>query len=102
MELEVIKHKDILFRDLLRAVAVKTIAWPHGLGSQVEWIAGNMRDDDEHVLLKEGEKDMAYMTLSPIEGLLNGVKTSFSGVGCVCSAHSGMGGVKCLCSMLMN
>lgn len=92
VELEIIKHNYILFRDLLRAVAIKTVAWPHGLGSQVEWIVGNMRDEDEHVFLKDGNKDMAYMTLSPVTGLLDGVQTSFSGVGCVCSANPGMGG----------
>ena len=92
MELEIIKHRDILFRDLLRAISVKSVAWPHPLESQVKWIVGNMRDDDEHVFLKDGDKDMAYMTLSPVAGLLNGVKTSFSGVGCVCTAHPGVGG----------
>ena len=96
MELEIIKHNYILFRDLLRAVAIKTVAWPHGLGSQVEWIVGNMRDEDEHVFLKDGNKDMAYMTLSPVTGLLDGVQTSFRGVGCVCSANPGMVGGKLL------
>lgn len=29
MKLEVIKHRDILFRDLLRAIAMKSVGWPH-------------------------------------------------------------------------
>lgn len=99
MELEIIKHKDIMFKDLLRAVNIKNVAWPHSVGSQVEWIVGNMQGDDEHVFLKNGERDVAYMTLSPVTGLMNGVQTSFSGVGCVCSATPGRGGVN-LCYSL--
>lgn len=96
MKLEVIKHRDILFRDLLRAIAMKSVGWPHSLESQVRWIVENMHDEDEHVFLKDGDKDMAYMTLSPVTGMLNGSLASFLGVGCVCSAKPGMGGGKML------
>ena len=95
MELEIYKHRDILFRDLLRAIAVKSIAWPHTLESQVRWIVDNLRDEDEHVFLKDGDRDMAYMTLSPVKGMLNDSPTTFMGVGCVCSANPGMGGANC-------
>ena len=91
-ELEIIKHNDILFRDLLRAVAVKNVAWPHPVESQVKWIIDNMRPDDYHVFLKDDEQDKAYMTLSPVTASVNGVETPFMGVGCVCSANPGMGG----------
>ena len=91
MELQLIKHKDILFKDILRAVAIKSIAWPFPLESQIKWIVDNMQDEDQHVFLKEGDTDCAYMTLSPVSGLMNGVPTSFMGVGCVCSATTGQG-----------
>lgn len=100
MELEIIKHKNILFRDLLRAIAIKTVVWIYPLESQIRWIVDNMCDEDEHVFLKDRDKDLAYMTLSPVTGLLNGVQTSFSGVGCVCSAHPGSGGGKTLLSLV--
>jgi len=95
-ELEIIKHDDILFRDLLRAVAVKNVAWPHSVESQVKWIINNMQPDDLHVFLKENGEDKAYMTLSPVIVTVNGVDTPFMGVGCVCSSHPGMGGGKSL------
>mgnify|MGYP000004775248 CR=1 FL=1 len=41
----------------------------------------NMHDEDEHVFLKDGDKDMAYMTLSPVTGMLNGSLASFFGCG---------------------
>ena len=91
MKLEIIKHNDILFRDLLRAIAVKSIAWPHPIESQVKWIIDNMIHDDMHVFLTEDGKDKAYMTLSPVEGILNDIKTRFMGVGCVCAKERGKG-----------
>ena len=90
-ELEIIKHNDILFRDLLRAIAVKNVSWPHPVESQVKWIIDNMQPDDMHVFLKENGEDKAYMTLSPVTATVNGVETPFMGVGCVCAAKKGVG-----------
>ena len=90
--LEIIRHNDILFRDLLRAVAVKNVAWPHPVESQVKWIIDNMQPDDLHVFLQDNGEDKAYMTLSPVTATVNGAETPFMGVGCVCTAHPGMGG----------
>lgn len=91
MELEIIKHNDILFRDLLRAIAVKSVSWSYSVESQVKWIIDNMRPEDLHVFLKENGEDLAYMTLSPVIATVNGVNTSFMGIGCVCSAKHGVG-----------
>ena len=73
MELQLIKHNDILFRDILRAVSVKSVAWPHPVESQLKWIIDNMYPNDIHVFLTDGEADKAYMTLSPVEGLMNAI-----------------------------
>lgn len=91
MKLEIIKHSDILFRDLLRAIAVKSVSWPHSVESQVKWIINNMQPEDLHVFLTNNGEDMAYMTLSPVIATVNGVDTSFMGIGCVCSAKHGVG-----------
>lgn len=91
MELQIIKHNDILFRDLLRGIAVKNVAWPHPIESQVKWIIDNMYPEDYHVFLKEDGKDKAYMTLSHVKGEMNGSETVFWGVGCVCTSSKGKG-----------
>lgn len=91
MELEIIKHYDILFRDLLRAIAVKSASWPHPVESQVKWIVDNMQPDDLHLFLIDDCEDLAYMTISPVKAFVNGGETSFMGVGCVCSAKHGIG-----------
>lgn len=101
MNLEVIKHRDILFRDLLRAIAMKSVGWSYSLESQVRWIVDNMHDEDEHVFLKDGDKDMAYMTLSPVTGMLNGSLASFW-VWAAFVLPSPEWGGECLCLMLMN
>ena len=90
-ELEIIKHNDILFRDLLRAIAVKNVSWPHPVERQVKWVIDNMQPDDLHVFLKEDGADRAYMTLSPVIATVNGVDTSFMGIGCVCAVKHGVG-----------
>ena len=96
MKLQIINHNDILFRDVLRAITVKSIAWPHPIESQLKWVVDNMEPDDMHVFLKEDGIDVAYMTLTPVKGLLNKQETNFLGVGCVCSAVKGRGYGSCL------
>lgn len=91
MNIEVIKHRDILFRDVLRAITVKTIAWPYPLESQVRWIVDNIDDNDEHVFLKEGTKDLAYMNLVSITFTANDEEFRAYGIGNVCAAEKGKG-----------
>lgn len=91
MKLEIIEHRDILFRDLLRAIAVKSIAWPHPLESQVRWIVDNIDDNDEHVFLKEGSHDLAYMNLVSITFTANNTDYMAYGIGNVCAAEKGKG-----------
>lgn len=89
MELEVIKHKDILFKDLRRAIDVKSVAWPFPFESQVKWIVDNIDDNDEHVFLKEGSQDLAYMNLVSIAFTANDTDYMAYGIGNVCSAEKG-------------
>ena len=91
MEFEIIKHRDILFRDILRAIAVKSVAWQHPLESQIKWIIDNIEDDDEHVFLKEESKDLAYMNLVRITFTANDTDYMAYGIGNVCAAEKGRG-----------
>ena len=91
MEIQLIRHKEISSKDIMRAVSLKSVAWPYPVDSQLKWISDNMTPDDMHVFLTEEGIDMGYMTLSPVKGILNGCSASFMGVGCVCSAKPGNG-----------
>lgn len=95
MTLEIIKHKDILFRDIISAIEVKGVAWHYPVESHLKWIIDNIQQEDMHVFLKENSEIKSYMTLSNVVGILNSQKTNFMGVGCVCTMlpGEGMGGL---------
>lgn len=91
MEYEIKQHESILLKDVLRAISIKNNAWPFPVESQIKWILDNMFSEDFHVFLTDEGKDKAYMTLSPVEGKMNGITTVFLGVGCVCTSSKGEG-----------
>lgn len=91
MELEIIKHRDILFKDILRAVAIKSVAWPYPCESQLKWVIDNISDSDEHVFLKDGGVDKAYMNLVKTTFIANDTEYMAYGIGNVCSVEKGKG-----------
>lgn len=91
MELRIIKHKDILFKDILRVMTIKSIAWPYPIESQFKWIIDNIDDEDEHVFLMEGNKDLAYMNLARVSFTANDTDFMVYGIGNVCAAEKGKG-----------
>lgn len=91
MELEFIKHSDISHEDLLRIINIKNVAWPHPIESQLKWISDNQGKDDFHVILNDGLKDYAYMDLCPVDAFVDGKRTSFMGIGNVCTVIKGQG-----------
>lgn len=91
MELEIIKHSDLLFKDLLRVIRVKSMAWPYPFGSQVEWIANNISNSDLHVFLRDGDVDVAYLNLVETTFVVNDTEYLAYGVGNVCSTNKGKG-----------
>lgn len=91
MKLQLIKHRDILFRDLLRAIAIKNFAWSHSVESQLKWIVDNIDDSDIHVFLRDGDKDVAYMNLVETSFIVNDTEYLAYGVGNVCALEKGKG-----------
>lgn len=89
MELEIIKHRDILFKDILRAVAIKSVAWPYPCESQLKWIIDNISDSDEHVFLKDGGVDKAYMNLVKTTFIANDTEYMAYQMINVCSVEKG-------------
>lgn len=96
MQLQFIKHHDILFRDLLRVIAIKSNAWPYPIESQIRWMLNNLQDEDIHVILHNDKKDMGYLTLSNVTAKVDNKLMKFTGVGCVCVANPGKGWGKSL------
>lgn len=91
MELEIIKHCDISHEDLLRVINIKNAAWPYPIESQMIWIKENQNLEDLHIILKERNNDYAYMNLCAVTAVVDGIETSFMGIGNVCSKTKGLG-----------
>ena len=96
---EVIEHAHLTDsrRDLI--IELKQNYWKHDYESQKKWMAENLRPDDVHILMYDGESLIAYLTVSQIEVGLDGIKKKMLGIGNVCvkKDHSGTGlGKKCV------
>lgn len=91
MELEIIKHSDISYEDLLRVIDIKKAAWPYPIKDQLKWIADNQSSEDLHVILRDSDYDFAYMDLCPVNALVDDILMCFMGVGNVCSKTKGRG-----------
>jgi len=89
--LEIIQHKNVLFRDLLRVIDIKNAAWPHPVESQLKWIVENQSSEDFHVILRDSNEDLAYLDLCPVHAVVDGVETEFLGIGNVCTKTHGLG-----------
>lgn len=89
--IQLIRHKNIDVSTLDRVIALKQSAWPYPKESQQSWIQANLKDDDLHVILMEGDKDVAYLNLCAVHCEINGVETKCLGIGNVCSYIKGQG-----------
>lgn len=86
-----VKHIDLSRNDLLSICHIKSLAWHYSVESQIEWINKNINPNDLHVMLWGNNKLLAYMSLTVIEVIIDGVKKSALGLGSVCSLEKGKG-----------
>lgn len=91
MDIVVVKHKDILFKELLQVIDIKNKAWNHPIESQLRWIMDNLDDEDEHVFLRDGSKYLAYLNLVKIVFTANDANYPAYGIGNVCATVRGKG-----------
>lgn len=91
MEIDIIKHSDILFRDVIRVAKIKSTAWPYPVESQLRWIIDNQKEFDYHVILRKGVDDIAYLNICPVKAFLDGEERNFWGIGNVCTKNHGLG-----------
>lgn len=89
--LRVIKHQDILFSDILKIIDIKSKAWPYSLDRQLLWIVDNIQGNDLHLILTEGEKDVAYMDMVAVKLKVGDRDLDVYGIGNVCSIQKGKG-----------
>jgi len=91
MSITIIKHKELSFNTLIDIIELKSKAWGYSFCDQIEWIRNNMRDNDLHILLKEGDENMAYLNLVDIDIIIDNNVLKCYGIGNVCSSEKGKG-----------
>ena len=89
--LQTIKHSEATLNDLQRAIAVKSVAWPYPMESQLAWMRDNLQPVDTHVFLQEDGCDVAYLNIAMVHANITGVDTLCAGIGNVCSTRNGGG-----------
>lgn len=94
--IKIIKHKDITENILLDIVNIKQLSWDYSVEQHLLWINDNLKENDYHFLLLEGNELIAYMNL--VEVMINNNSTliPFLGIGNVCSKYKGRGDGKLL------
>lgn len=89
--IQTIKHSGATLSDLQRAIAIKSVAWPYPMESQLAWMRDNLQPIDTHVFLQEDGFDVAYLNIAMVHANINGVDTLCAGIGNVCSTRIGRG-----------
>lgn len=89
--LQTIKHCEMSQNDLLRAISLKSVAWPYPKESQLAWMKDNLQPIDTHVFLQENGCDVAYLNIAMVHVFINGADTLCAGIGNVCSTRMGGG-----------
>lgn len=89
--LQTIKHSEISQSDLVRAITVKSAAWPYPMESQLAWMKDNLLPIDTHVFLQEDGCDVAYLNIAMVHVNIDGIDTLCAGIGNVCSTRTGGG-----------
>ena len=87
----IIKHSDISEEELTEICKLKAIRWEYTLEQHKKWMAENIRPNDFHVLIKDGEESIAYTNLVDITAIINFKNVSVRGIGNVCTSETGKG-----------
>lgn len=86
-----IKHADLSSNKLKDICELKSVAWPHSIESQLNWIKSNISDNDIHVILSDENVFLAYLNLININCVVDGEIVNGFGIGNVCSREQGLG-----------
>ena len=89
--LRVIKHKEILFSEILEIIDIKYRAWPYSLDKQLLWIIDNIQGDDLHLILNDEGINVAYMDMVDVRLKVGSENVDVYGIGNVCSILKGKG-----------
>lgn len=90
-QVEIHTHCDLSKDKLLEIIDIKSVRWNYSVDQHLDWIKKNIQADDKHILFYLENQLIAYTNLVNVIADINGEKTSFKGIGNVCTLVSGKG-----------
>ena len=82
---KIVKHTDLSIDDLHSIAVLKNQHWPYGIDSQIRWTKENVFDEDFHLMgMNEDYRLVAYITISRLSVVIDGVSNEVLGIGGVC------------------
>jgi hypothetical protein len=91
MEFKFYLHSQLPKIYLDQIIDLKKIHWDYSRVEHENWIKSNLKDNDLHVLMLEGDILVGYLNLIRTNILINNILNPFLGVGNVCSREKGRG-----------
>lgn len=96
---EIIEHKFLSACEQDQIIELKQNYWKYSSASQKKWIEENVRDNDVHILLYDGDIPIAYLCISGISVDVGNTSMEALGIGNVCvkKEYTGKGiGKQCI------
>lgn len=86
-----IKHSEISEDELTTICKLKAVRWEYSLEQHKKWMLENIQPNDFHVIIKDGERPIAYTNLVDINAIINSENVGVRGIGNVCTSETGKG-----------
>jgi predicted N-acetyltransferase YhbS len=97
LEIEIRETKDLSEQQIVEINGLKQQHWKYSEAEHMRWFRENIKQDDKHVLLREGGELAAYLNLVNVDVKISGKTIKMLGIGNVCVSvtkeGSGMGAV---------
>ena len=84
MDFDFVKHKDCNSDDILSICKLKEQHWDYDIAEQKRWIETNMNNDDVHLLLKNQNELIGYLSMTNVSMKLDDRISNVVGIGSVC------------------
>lgn len=92
-EVQFCETQELSERDFRSIIAIKQQHWDYSIDSQIKWFRKNIFDNDFHIIIKQGERIIAYLNLVNVNVFIDEKEYLALGVGNVCvdKEYKGLG-----------
>ena len=99
-EIKIVRTDELSVKQRDQIIALKQQRWNYPYKSQLDWLEKNHLNDDEHLLVLDGDELIAYLYIARVPLSIVGDSSTALGIGNVCTAlaYGGKGiGKLCVC-----